>query len=187
MRPKGADEEMHPVPMEVVTPIFGLIVNAFVQTFTFRCMKRIRLLKSVFIGFAAGLLGMLLIEMSLWHEFLGVSSVDILCGLVVNIITYSLLGYCYFHFINLGETARRIRILRELYEHKEGLSKSEILERYNAKEIVEKRMNRLVNKHQIFLKNGKYYIGNRTMLLITKIIYTLKRMIFGKRAQMERN
>ena len=175
------------MPIEVMIPILSLIVNAFVQTFTFRYVKRIRLLKSVFIGFAAGLLTILLFEIGVWYEFLDVSRIDIVFGLVVNIITYSLLGYCYFHFINLGETARRIRILRELYECKEGLSTKEIFERYNAKEILENRMNRLVNKNQIFLKNGRYYIGNRTMLLIANIIYTMKRIIFGNRTQMERN
>lgn len=187
MRRKGADEQMYPVPVEVVTPILGLIINAFVQTFTFRYMKRIRLLKSVFIGFAVGLFSIVLMEMGVWYEILDVSRIDILFILIANMITYSLLGYCYFHFINLGETARRIRILRELYEHKEGLSMSEILERYNAKEILENRMNRLVNKGQIFLKNGRYYIGNRTMLLIANIIYALKRIILGNRTQMQRN
>ncbi len=178
---------MYPVPIEVVTPILGLIVNVFVQTLTFRCVKRIGLLKSVFIGFGAGLLGILLIEMRVWYEFLSLTKIDILFVLVVNIITYSLLGYCYFHFVNLGETARRIRILRELYEHKEGLTKTEILERYNAREILENRMSRLVNKRQIFLRNGRYYIGNRTMLLIANMIYVLKRIILGNRAQIWRN
>ena len=31
-----------------------------------------------------------------------------------------LLGYCYFHFVNLGETARRVRIVRELWQSEDN-------------------------------------------------------------------
>ena len=95
------------------------------------------------------------------------------------------LEYCYFNFINLGETARRIRILRELYDSKKGLSMAEILERYNAKNIVEKRLSRLINHGQIIDKNDKYYIGNPIMLLIARIIVTMKLILLGKKSEFE--
>ena len=40
---------------------------------------------------------------------------------------------------------------------------------------------------QIYLKDGRYYIGNRTMLVIANMIYILKRITLGNRAQMPRN
>jgi hypothetical protein len=183
MRRKGANREMYPGSMEVATPVLSLMVNAFVQIFTFRQIKRIGLLRSIFIGFVAGMVSIFLMEMGSWHKFLYASRIDLVFILIVNIITYSMLGYCYFHFINLGETARRIRILRELYEHKEGLSKSEILKQYNAKEVLDNRMNRLVNNGQVILRNGRYYIGNRKMLLIANMIYSLREITFGSRTQ----
>jgi hypothetical protein len=56
------------------------------------------------------------------------------------------LGYCFFHFINLGETACRIRILIELSESDYGLSRNEILERYDASYVVNVRLQRMINK-----------------------------------------
>jgi hypothetical protein len=102
-----------------------------------------------------------------------------------NAFTYSALGYCYFHFINLGETARRIRILRELYDSKNGLSKDEILSKYNAHQIISKRIERLVNNGQIIFKDGRYYIGHPMMLLIAKIIVMMKCMVLGKKSEFD--
>ena len=102
-----------------------------------------------------------------------------------NFIIYASLGYCYFHFINLGETARRIRILREIYDSKDGLTMEEILQKYNSKEIVDKRIGRLINNGQVLYKNGRYYIGNPTMLIITKIIVAMKLLLLGRRSEFD--
>ena len=93
------------------------------------------------------------------------------------------MGYCYFNYINLGETARRIRILREIYDSKEGLSMEEILKRYNAKEIIERRIKRLLKNRQIIYKDGKYYIGKPIMLVIAKIIVIMKVILLGKKSE----
>lgn len=95
------------------------------------------------------------------------------------------MGYCYFHFINLGETARRIRILRELYDRKEGLSMEEIFKRYNAKEIFERRIARLINNGQIIYKDGKYYIGKPIMLLMAKMIVTMKLILLREKSEFD--
>jgi hypothetical protein len=99
--------------------------------------------------------------------------------------SYSALGYCYFHFVNLGETARRIRLLRELSESKNGLSVNEILERYNAKEIIENRLNRLLKSGQVVYKNNRYYIGKPVMLFMSKMILFAKRFILGKSSEFD--
>ena len=101
--------------------------------------------------------------------------------ITANFFTYLSLGYCYFHFINLGETARRIRILRELYDSKQGLSEKEILEKYNAEEIVVRRINRLMSNGQILYRDDRYYINSPIMLLISKIIIVLKLLFLGKK------
>ena len=85
-----------------------------------------------------------------------------------------------FSFINLGETARRIRILRELHSHKGGLDRDEILGLYNAREITENRVDRLLASGQIVMSEDRYYIGKPFMLFIAKGMYFLKSIIFGK-------
>jgi len=106
--------------------------------------------------------------------------------LICNALIYACLSYNYFHFVNLGETARRIRIIREIYDSPNGLTKEEILQRYNAREILGLRMGRLLSKGQIHLKEGRYFINNPTMLAISNIIIFLKKAILGKVSEFDK-
>ena len=103
--------------------------------------------------------------------------------IIANVIMYSALGYCYFNFINLGETARRIRILRELFDSENGLALEEILQRYNAGEMVQRRVDRLINNGQVIEKNGKYYVGKPILLIIAKFIVVMKLLFIGKESE----
>ncbi len=168
--------------LHAFSPIIGFGVNVVCQVCCCRYITGFSVLKSIFVGFTAGMFSLLIVELYCFKQ-LSLSLPGNAPSTFVNIVTYSALGYGYFHFINLGETARRIRILRELYDSKEGLAMSEILERYSAKEIIEKRMNRLINNGQIICKNDRYYVGNPMMLLIAKIIVTMKLIVFGKKSE----
>lgn len=148
-------------------PFLGLMVNICFQILFFRIFPKIGLLRSLFLGFICGLL------------VAGVIGFG--AKLIINIIIYVLWGYCYFHFVNMGQTARRIRILTELKDAPEGLSLRQILERYNAKHIIECRLNRLIDHGQIICKNDRYYIRNPSMLIMARFLVALKRIIFGVR------
>jgi hypothetical protein len=163
--------------LEVFAPVMGLLINVFTQVIIFRHTPSLGLLKSVYLGFVIGFVSIFVFEFFIPHP---TSTKDFIAILVTNLITYISLGYGYFHFINLGETARRIRILRELYESNDGFSLEELLVRYNAKEIIERRLSRLINNRQIIYKDERYYIANPTMLFITKIIVGMKSVILGK-------
>jgi hypothetical protein len=170
--------------VHVLIPIIGLIVNVAMQILVFRSMPRLTLLKSIIVGFAFGSLSVIILEYALWALLLG-SAPDVFSKGIVNLLSYTALGYCYFHFVNLGETARRIRILRELYERPEGLTPEEILARYNAKHIVDLRLRRLLHNHQVIEGDGKYYIGKPIMLFIAKSITLLKLLILGKKSEFD--
>jgi len=148
----------------------------------FRTTHKIGLLKSIYLGFFAGLIILFLFEF-ISFRLNSLSKKEILSLSIVNCIIYFSMGYCYFNYINLGETARRIRILREIYDSKEGLSMEEILKRYNAKEIIERRIKRLLKNRQIIYKDGKYYIGKPIMLVIAKIIVIMKVILLGKKSE----
>lgn len=149
--------------LEVLNPAIGLSISVLAQILSYKYIAKRGLLKSFLFGFFAGFLSIISLGLN--------TSIGIL---ITNTISYAALGYCYFHFINLGETARRIRILREICDSREGLPMEEILKKYNAKEIVEKRINRLLNNNQIICKDEKYYTGSRTMLWMAKIIMAMK-------------
>jgi hypothetical protein len=166
--------------LQVLSPIVGLVINVLAQIFGSRYISSMSLLKSVFLGFFVGLLSVFIIEFYVDFAF-AVPSKDFISYFISNTIIYISLGYCYFQFINLGETARRIRILRELYGTKDGLNMEGILNRYNAGGVVEMRINRLLANGQIILKNDRYFIGRPFMLLIAKIIKIIKLIVIGKK------
>lgn len=170
--------------LNVFVPIIGLAINVLSQVIGFRCFSKLGLLNSIFLGFMTGFFSLFLlefriflIELILIKEFIAIS--------IVHLLTYVLLGYCYFHFLNLGETARRIRILSELEDSPGGLSLEEIITRYNAKEIVERRLLRLLKNGQIKFKSNKYYIGRSTMLLAARFLVALKFILLGKKCEFD--
>ena len=170
--------------LHVLNPVLGLMINVIVQVICFRFVQGVGLLKTVFLGFFVGILSVFMIEFYIFFET-SAHVTDFFMMFTANFVTHASLGYCYFHFINLGETARRIRILREIYDSKDGLTMEEILQKYNSKEIVDKRIGRLINNGQVLYKNGRYYIGNPTMLIITKIIVAMKLLLLGRRSEFD--
>lgn len=165
----------------ILIPIVSLTINVATQILVFRLLKQAGMLKSVFIGFFSGFLTLLAL-----HLILILTVKDSSAYLfIANILIYSALGYCYFHFINLGETARRIRILNEIYYSDGGLTVEEILKRYNSEIIIDARLNRLLANNQLRFLNNRYFIRNSLMLCITKVIVFMKLIIVGKVSEFE--
>ena len=158
----------------ILTPLVSFMLNVALQILVARNIKSFGLLKSIIASFCAGGAFLIIIEVVLS---------DSLPSIAANIMIYAALGYCYFHFVNLGETARRIRILREIGEEDDGLSVDGLLKRYSARQIIEKRLARLLDNGQIVLKDNRYYIGNPVMLSISRIILFLKYFVLGKKSE----
>lgn len=164
--------------LHALMPVAGLGVNVLCQVACFRLVPRLGLLKSIVIGFAVGMIGTAAAD-----ALVGAGLVA--AGLLTNIIIYAALGYCYFHFVNLGETARRIRVLRELHEAEDGLTLTDLLARYGADQIVSARLARLLASGQIVLRDGRYFIGRRTVLLMARSIVALKGLVLGRRSEFD--
>ncbi len=162
--------------LEVLTPVIALLANVLSQVVFFRLFCRAGLLVSIFLGFIAGCLLIVLFDLiydkSAWV-------------FLIHLLTYGCLGYCYFHFINLGETGRRIRILRELKDAPDGLTLKEFLARYNAKEIIERRLSRLVATGQIVIRDGRFYIGKPVVLAMARILVGFKLLVLGKGSEFD--
>ena len=108
---------------------------------------------------------------------------DFLALAVTNFAIYSMFSYWYFAFITLSETAIRTRLLMELDRSEDGLSEEEMLAKYNASELIEKRINRLVGNGQIINNEGRYYRGKPGLLLFAKFSETMHRLVPGKRTE----
>ena len=113
------------------------------------------------------------------------AAVDLLGLAAVWLATYVLLAYCYvIGFFNLGESARRIRLLIDLHQAgRRGLTLEEILSTYNARMIVELRLQRMVTGGQIRQQDGVYYTRSRLMLTCARLLVWLKIAFLGSRGE----
>lgn len=164
----------------IFIPILSICLNVAAQIFFCKYIVKRMLLKSIYVGFIFGLVNFILCEFIVYHKFRE-EWFPLLC---VNLIIYGCLSGCYFTFINMSETARRVRLLRELYEAADGLTKEGILKRYNAQEIIDVRTSRLLNNGQIILREGKYYIGSPLMAFISRTIVFMKFIMLGKEGEL---
>ncbi len=169
---------------QLLIPIFAMVVNVLVHILGYRYLLRGALLKSLLVGFASGFLMITFCESYLFlHGDAGLWETFPL--LLVNQAIYFSLWYCYFNFVNMGETARRVRLMRELIEQTEGLTYDELLQKYNAQEMVKRRIGRLLSKSQIIEKDGRFYSGKPTVLFIAKVVIFMKLFVLGKKSEYE--
>lgn len=166
--------------LRIFVPIFGLSINVLLQICIARYMPKSGLMKSILWGFCLGFLALFLSEVYVYSAD-GIALSELPAIFIAHSITYISFAYCYFHFINLGETARRIRIIRELRNSDDGLALEQILERYNAKTIIDIRISRLINNKQISIKDGRCYIDNPAVLLAARLLAVLKYLLLGRK------
>ena len=159
-------------------PVTAGAVNVLTQLLFYRVTGRGRLLRSVYVGFATGFV--VATAASALTGRSGMRPLDAAAVGLLNMATYAALGYGYFHFINLGETARRVRLLWEFADAGGALSDEEILRRYNADEIVRVRLGRLLRNGQIVERDGRYVIGRPTMLRMVRTLMLTKRLLLGR-------
>jgi hypothetical protein len=104
---------------------------------------------------------------------------------IADALLYLAFCYVYFHWNNMGETARRIRMLRELAAAPEGLTFEDMVARYSAQEILERRLERLTAADQISESDGRLVLTSRSVLLSARLVGLAKQVIFGGRSELD--
>jgi hypothetical protein len=93
------------------------------------------------------------------------------CGL-----TYVSIAYSYFHLFNMSETARRIRLLRELL--RQGpLGSEQLLSLYRGEEIMSRRIERLLESSQLTEQSGRYLVRSRLLLRAARMVAGWRRLL----------
>jgi len=173
--------------MHVLLPIWVFVANVILQIALSRLVFRSSLLKATLTSFGVGLGALIFLEALFFAAMKAAVSLTDMFGYgMVHMLTYVSLGYCYVHFINLGETARRIRLMRELYEAPEGISLERLLIKYNAAEMIRNRIGRLLTNRQIRVEAGRYYIDRKFMIVTALGIVALKKFLLGKSSECEK-
>jgi len=102
---------------------------------------------------------------------------------LVDVLTYACACYVFVHFNNMGETARRVRLVRELAAAPSGLTEPELVARYGAREMIDRRLERLVDSRQIRRDGGRLTIANPSVLWMARLIGLAKRVVLGERRE----
>ncbi len=167
-------------PIALLPPVVGLAACVGLQIVFYRARSGLdgldRLFSSIATGYAFGAIVMSLAH-GLW-VWRGQAPVADAALLAANLVAYTGFAYTYLHFLSMGETARRVRILIELTEAgAAGLSEDAIQERYSDREVVDRRLERLSAKRQIEERNGRLFIRNGEVLWIAGCIVSLRRLL----------
>lgn len=165
--------------LSLASPLVGFAVNVAAQVL---CARRpgASLLRSIFLGFAVGAAACALLN--LWQATAGPAAfLPLGQALPFNLFLYGMIGYCYFHVVNLTVTARRIRILRGIALAPVAPRLADILEEYNAEAMVQKRLDRLLKSGQILQEGSRYHIQPGALLGMTLLLRALKLCVYGRR------
>lgn len=82
--------------------------------------------------------------------------------------------YTYFHFVNMSQTARRIRIVNEIFKHPEGMTLKDIERNYSFEEQVDRRIDRMISSGQIKLHDKIILHKRDGFYFIKKLSYFLR-------------
>ena len=96
-------------------------------------------------------------------------------------IVYICLVYTYFHFFNMSETARRIRILIHLLG--QNLSSDQLFELYGPKQMIQVRLLRLCQMGWLRLSPDGLVINNKLVLKVAQFFNLLHTIFRGPLAQ----
>lgn len=165
-------------PWLVAAPIIGLATYTLSHCFLARLGRWASPYPPLVFGFAPGLIVMA--GCSAWTlRNMESGFVDVVGYGVLNGITYTALGWGYFHFVNMGIASLRIRMLRELEDAGGRLNRNHLLMGYNTAAVVELRINRLTGGGHFVIRDGRYFRGKLKFLFAARCFDLLRRFLFG--------
>jgi len=168
---------------DFLIPLLSVLVNLIVQVFSFRYWKGSNYFLTIMLGFGVGLAAFVVMEtLFLWEDF---STDHLLTALLVNTPIYICLAYCYYSFVQLGQTSIRIRLYAEIASKTDGLSAEEVAREYSDDSLVAVRIQRLVESGDLIDRNGAFFIGRSRLPLIGDILFAAKRFLLGKTSEFD--
>jgi hypothetical protein len=158
-----------------LVPLVVAVVNVAVQVVASRVRPTFGIYVTQLVGIACALPVFGLLTWAFW-DAPGAGG-----RALANAGIYVCFCYVYFHFNNMGETARRVRLLREMAIAARPLSLAEILERYGASEVLGRRLVRLLDAGQVVQSGDRLFIANRSVSAMVSAVNLVHRIVFGVR------
>jgi hypothetical protein len=166
------------------SPIVALAVMVVVQAVVLRLRQGEQFFGSVVVGFLAGLLTVLALQVVLLVIFPR-NPDRLVLGLVANLAIFGMLAYCFFNFINLGHASIRIRIFKECDDRGGFITHEELRAVYDDELIKEARLQRLLEGGDVVRENGRWKLVNPRLVPVAKMVFGLKKFVLRRESEFE--
>lgn len=104
-------------------------------------------------------------------------AVELTTALAIYLAYASLgIGYVYFHFFNMSETARRIKILTGIHA-RQFVTQSDVEAYYAGSSALHTRIKRLSDIGQLRLQNGRFQLNGRILLRAAQLIMVFRSIL----------
>lgn len=112
------------------------------------------------------------------YRLYSISILNFIVYLLTNLIILLCMGYIYINILTIGDVSIRIKLLNYFKKHN-SLTEKEILADYNAREIIDKRIDRLLQNGQLVLKEDRLIIGKKRQIYVAKFYMFWRKIMFG--------
>ena len=159
--------------MFVFAPLVGVGVGVVAQVVAHWVAPRSPIVLSYAAGFLCGAISSLL---TLFASGKPVGWYD----LMVCLLTFGGLNYCYSNFVNLNFTSLRIRLLKELLATGGTARADEVARKYGSEAILKRRLARLVEWGQLRESSGRFVALKGSFLRLALLFTVLKKAVLGR-------
>ena len=168
----------------LASPIIALAMMVVVQAVVLRLRRGEQFFGSIVVGFAAGLLAVLALQVVLLLTFPRNLDCWVL-ALVANPAIYVMLAYCFYNFINLGHASIRIRIFKECDDRGGFITHEELRAVYDDELIKEVRLQRLLEGGDVVREDGQWKLVNPRLVPVAKMVFGLKKFVLRRESEFE--
>ena len=112
-----------------------------------------------------------------WFIYLReLNGAELLTATLYGVLVYSGFAYSYFHFFNMSETARRIRILCELQAFG-TMSEEAFAQKYEPGGQIPIRLERLAAMGQVVHRGDRYVLKSRFLWAVAVALMSFRRLL----------
>jgi hypothetical protein len=167
-------------PFVALAPVIGLAVYCVSHVVAARIIRGRNPYPALAVGALAGLVATIAITLAACSRG-GLSVIDTLALVALNMVASLALAFGYFNFVNLTVASLRIRILEELLETGGLMSRKSLLDRYGTSSVADLRLERLIGGGHLVERKGRLHTGRLQFLLVARIFDGLRWLILGPR------
>lgn len=168
-----------------LAPMIGLAVDVAAHLAATWILRLPKLYPRLFVGAVAGGIATVVVAAQAVRA-MPVDRGEAVALVAFDAVTFAILSFGYFNFVQLNISSLRVRIANEIFDsgagqNSTGLEPARLLSLYNARRVVDERLDRLVRGRQIVERDGRFYHRKSLVYGIAVAMDLCKRITLGQR------